>query len=414
MDDAEISALIAKGDERGALSALRARLGWPRGRDLSPAELGRYLTLFAELVASQGHTEFAELAAAGARDIDNPDRLYDLGYTLIDAGVPTIGASVLWRCLALVGESEEVVCELMSALESALAYRDALAILEEHPGLRERSFLCRYLYAFNAAMAGELEIVRRALPTLQPDSDDGVGMAASIAAIVERADRIGGVLALDARDLRGWHYVLSGSLLAHHSPFGFDTPMRGRYGWLKDSVERIAFGLDRLAPLARAVGAPCIYAPPGRSHEIVATAVAARLDLPLAPWPAVGVPAPGLVVLYDLRELSADDAARLAQRRPDQLVFAHAAGWTQDAPIAPDVTTLLAQFVVPPWGETPDATVETLAAELAASPTLAGDDLEPDAPEQWAALVAHAWPPPATGRRSRLRAGGPVASNRFE
>ncbi len=185
--------------------------------------------------------------------------------------------------------------------------------------------MCRYLYAFNAAMAGELAIVRDALPSLRPDSEDGVGMAASIEAIVERAERVGGVLPLDARDLRGWHYVLSGSLLAHHSPFGFDAPMRGRYGWLKDSVERIAFGLDRLAPLARAVGAPCVYAPPGRSHEVLATAVAARLGLPLAPWPAIGVPAPGLVVLYDLREVSADDAARLSQRRPEQLVFAHAA-----------------------------------------------------------------------------------------
>src|SRR5262249_58498871 len=127
-----------------------------KGRAIPAGELPSWLELLAELASRRGAAPLAELAGAAVRDPDSPDRLYDLGYALIDAGAPAIAAAVLWRCLALVGDSEEVVCELVSALESALAYPDALAVLEQHAALRSRSFLCQYLYAFNAAMSGKL------------------------------------------------------------------------------------------------------------------------------------------------------------------------------------------------------------------------------------------------------------------
>jgi hypothetical protein len=318
---------------------------------------------------------------------------------------------VLWRCLSLVGDSEEVVCELVSALESALAYGDAFAILEQHASLRNRSFLCEYLFAFNAAMTGRLETTRTVLARLTPDSPETETMKASITAIVERADRIAAVSPLDARDLRGWQYVLTGTLVTHQSPYGFDDPMHGRYAWLQDSVARVATGIARLAPLVRALHVPCVYAPPGRDHEILATAVSRMLDLPIAPWPAVGVPAPGLVVVYDLAELMPADVARLQQRKPDQVFYAHASPWTQDVPIAPDVTTLLYQILAAPWDT--DRSVDEIVAEITASPGLDVDDTAADDISRWAALVEKAWPP-LPGQRARLWAGGPVPSNRFE
>src|SRR4029077_773926 len=90
-----------------------------------------------------------------------------------------------------------------------------------------RSFLCAYLYAFNAAMTGRLDLARTALADLQPDSSETESMRGTIAGIVARAERIAGVCALDARDLRGWHYVLTGGLVIHQSPYGFDDPMHG-------------------------------------------------------------------------------------------------------------------------------------------------------------------------------------------
>ncbi|HEU4734981.1 MAG TPA: hypothetical protein VFT22_44115, partial [Kofleriaceae bacterium] len=147
----------------------------------------------------------------------------------------------------------------------------------------------------------------------------------------------------------------------------------------------------------------------------------------LAPWPAVGVPAPGLIVLYDLADLSSADVARLVQRRPDQIVFAHASPWTTDSPLAPDVTTLLYQTIVAPWGAhmivdpdtrkvseaaPDDRPARAIAEELAASPGLDASELVADDPARWSQLVARAWPP-APGQRSRLWAGGPVSSSRF-
>ena len=143
----------------------------------------------------------------------------------------------------------------------------------------------------------------RALAQLEPDSAETTALRDTIRGICERADRVAGACALDGRDLRGWHYVLTGGLVLHQSPYGFDEPMHGRYAWLADSLPRVATGLDRLAALVAPLALPCIYAPPGRDHEIVAHAASHRLGIPVAPWPAVGVPAPGLVVMYDLAEL---------------------------------------------------------------------------------------------------------------
>jgi len=424
---AAIEALIAAGDDQTAFDRLRADLDWPNGKAIPAADLPGWLALLAELAIHRGAEPLAKLTGEVVRDPDSPDRLYDLGYALIDAGMPAIAAVVLWRCLALVGDSEEVVCELVSALESALAYHDAALLLEQHAALRARSFLCRYLYAFNAAMDGRLEITRAVLAQLDPDSEETAALQGTIRGICERADRVAGACPLDARDLRGWHYVLTGGLVLHQSPYGFDEPMRGRYAWLADSLRRVATGLERLAQLVAPLALPCVYAPPGRGHEIVAHAAGRRLGIPVAPWPAVGVPAPGLIVMYDLAELPHADLERLIQRRPGQIVFAHASPWTTDSPLAPDVTTLLYEAIVPPWeahvivdpkthqvGDSApdDRSAMAIASELAASPGLDDTELVADQPTQWAALVARAWPP-APGRRSRLWAGGPVPSSRF-
>jgi hypothetical protein len=257
-------------------------------------------------------------------------------------------------------------------------------------------------------------------------------MAARVAGFLARADRVVDARAatLDRGDLRGWHYVLTGGVLAHVSPYGFAAPMQGRYAWLQDSAARVKTGLDRLRTVLAVWGVevPCVYAPPGRDHEIIAAAAARVFGVEAAPWPAVGVPAPGLVVLYDLARVAPRELERLTERRPGQIVYTHAAPWTEDSAVAPDIVTLLYQSLTAPWSErlvvdraTGAArpapadlrTADQVADEILASPGLDVDEIACDDLPGWDALVRAAGPPGA-GRRERLWAGSPVASSKFE
>ena len=345
----------------------RRELRWPEGRDLDPAQLPRWIAELGETAIELGAPRLAQLCAAAVEDPASPDRMFELGYALIDANLPEAAATILWHCLALVGDSEEVVCELVSALECALAYDDAFAILERHAALRARSGLCTYLYAFNAAMTGRLDVARAQLLHLSPDAADTGPLRDTISAITERADRVAGVCALDGSDLRGWHYVLTGGLLLHRElvPAGAEHAH-----------------LDHLIALVRELALPVVYAAPGARHERLAEAVADRLAVPVAPWPVIGTPAPGLVVIDDLGDVDDPELARLKDRRDDQIVFARTAPWTRDCLITPDIT-----------------------ATRYSDTAVAGDYR--DEPAQWDALRARVWPP-EPGRRSRLWAGGPV------
>lgn len=391
-----------------AFPEFRRVFGWPRGRELGrvpTAELVEWVKALRELADARNAVHLVGLTDAVISDPDSPDRLYDLGFALIDAGTPDFAATILWRCLGLVGDSEEVVCELVSALETAMAYEDAYQILRERPALREKSFLCQYLFAFDSAMTGRIDDVRDTMVELRPETPEHEIMFGTIARMLERCDRITGIAKLDDYDLRGWHYLLTGGVLLQCSPWGLPDPMRGRYAYLEDSKAHVASSLDRLAELVKDI--PCVYALEGRDHEIVAHAAAAVLGLPVAPWPAIGVPAPGLIVAYQLDSVPRSTLSVLQTRRPDQVFYAHASNWTHDFPVAPDVTTYLYQAIKSDWAD--DArTPEEIAADIVASERLHtgwGDD-------DWRRLAETVWPL-EPGPRTRLWAGGPVPSNRF-
>ncbi len=421
-------AALAAGDPEAAFREFRWALWYPRV--VPTDELVDGLGVLARIFAAMGLKELAERAAHSSVDSLDPDGLYQLGYQLVEEGLPAIASTVLARCLDLVPGSEEVVTELVSALERQLAYADARRVLEANPGLLETSFLCRYLRAFNAAMSGDLPAVREATTTLAPREAVHEIMAQRIAAIVTRADRATSAgCALDAVDLRGWHYVLGGGMLGHLSPHGFDEGMHGRYAWVQDTLAMVKMGLQRLGTLLGAWGMrpPCVYAPPGRDHEVLGEAAARVLGLERMPWPSVGVPAPGLVVVYDLASIERKDLERLLERREGQVLYAHATGWTEDGAIAADVTTILHQSIVSPWesqlvidpetgeaktGEADARTIEELGAAVAASADMRAEDVARDDVAGLERLARVAGPP-EPGRRERAWAGGPVSSNRF-
>lgn len=421
-------AALAAGDPEAAFREFRWTLWYPRTVPVD--ELVDGLDVIARIFAAMGHRELAERAAHSSIDSLDPDGLYQLGYQLVEEGLPAIASTVLSRCLELVPGSEEVVTELVSALERQLAYADARRVLEANPGLLETSFLCRYLRAFNAAMSGDLAVVREAVGTLAPREAVHETMALRISSIVARADRATEAgFALDTVDLRGWHYVLGGGMLGHLSPHGFDEGMHGRYAWVQDTLAMVKMGLSRLKAVLGAWGVapPCVYAPSGRDHEVLAEAAARVLGIERMPWPSVGVPAPGLVVVYDLANVERKDLERLLERRDGQVLYAHATGWTEDGAIGADVTTVLHQSIVTPWepqlvidpatgqaktGEADPRSVEELGSAVAASADMRDEDVARDdlAGLERLAKVAGR---PEPGRRERAWAGGPVGSNRF-
>ena len=420
------SALHA-GDAEGAWRALRALVSYPR---LVPVgELEDALAALGPIFVALGARTLAERTAEASVAPADPERLYALGYQLIEDGLAPLAVTVLARGVELAPDSEALVTELVAALEAQLAYRDAARVLAARPALLDRSFLCRYLLAFDSIMCGDLGAAREVLPRLVPAEHAQERMAQRIAGMLDRAARVGALCPLDGHDLRGWHQVITGGLLLHRSPYGFDEPMHGRYAWLQDSWTLVRHGLTRLGAVLAAWGwqPPCVYAPPGREHEAVAGAAATLLGAPLVPWPAVGAPAPGLVVAYDLAAVGPRELERLAQRRREQVLFAHVTIWTDDVPVAPDVTTLMAQLVVAPWGrrltvdpESKQATqseedgrpAEELAAAIAGAPPPSDDAVACD-DEPGLLALARAVGPPGPGPRERGWAGSPVPSNRF-
>lgn len=420
---AAVAALIDR-DPTTGLAAVAAALGSPAV--LTSAQLGVGLDVLARALIALGHDEAANHAAAASLDPSDAERLYRLGYQLIELGLPAVAATALEHALVHAPGTEAIVTELCTAFERQLRYADARRLMARHPALCEAQFLCRYLLAWNAVMSGDLATARAVAPTLVPEEPRHQAMAERIAAMLARAARVAPVTTLDDRDLRGWHHVTVGGVLLHRSPYGLDAPMRGRYAWLQDSCALIASGVAQLAAVLVVWQwtPPCVYALPGRDHEAVARVVAHQLGVPLAPWPRVGAPAPGLVVIHDLATVPLGELARLRDRRPDQLVYAHAAPWTDDVAIAPDVVYLLHQSLVAPWGRrlvlAPDGGPPVLtepdlrdAATLAASVLATTPAEDPDEEVAAALALAAVVGRPEPGPRPRWWAGGPVPSARM-
>jgi hypothetical protein len=57
--------------------------------------------------------------------------------------------------------------------------------------------------------------------------------------MLARAGVAGAASPLDRRDLRGWHYVLTGGVMASLSPHGFEV-MTGRWAYLSDTMDGCA------------------------------------------------------------------------------------------------------------------------------------------------------------------------------
>ena len=283
----------------------------------------------------------------------------------------------LARALDLAPESALVLSELVTALEQDGQHTRAVAVLEEHESVM--GWVHRFQYVYNALMVGSLDKAAEGFGRL-PEPHDGAWTPAreKVRRMLARADIARTVSSLDHEDLRGWHYVLTGGVLASLSPYGFDA-MTGRWAYVSDSAASCAAALGRLGLILAASTAPqSVALLPDRSSQILGAAAAAMLALPAADFDP-GNPAPhSIVVAYDLTRTDPGAVAALRERVPGQVVFERVTRWTDPPPVTADVSGLLAQTIISPWaaqlrrlddgttgqGPADDRPIQTIAAEI--------------------------------------------------
>ncbi|WP_394830403.1 hypothetical protein LVJ94_28250 [Pendulispora rubella] len=343
---------LAAGDARSAFLHLRPVLDFP-GPGKEPEQWAAAVALFADIGNVIAGPEFASKVRA-ATDGRNPQALYDLGYTLIDQDLPEAAATFLARANELAPGQEPIVLELATAFERCGRHEEACRVLRATPALVDQNFLAAYLCAFNTIAMGDLKAARS--QSLHPGSNETEKhLSDAIAAMLTRADALlaEGAGELDHRDLRGWHFVMSGSLLLHLSPYGFDEGMLGRYAFVQDSIETCLEGIQKVAAIAQVLTMPFdrVFAGRDRESEILAHATAHLLGLPSPiPWPEAGTDQPGLVVVYDLASLPQESLESLSYHERGRFLWTHAACWTNPTPWVGDAVTFLYQVNSSPWG----------------------------------------------------------------
>ncbi|WP_208105960.1 hypothetical protein [Streptomyces sp. GC420] len=418
--------LLDAGDVPGALRSLRADAA-----GLPPGEVALVVGRAAETV---GFEDLRQAAAALAARPGRAQELFDFGYACIERGLSSLAIPALSEVLRQKPGALTVVRELVAAYEREGRHGEAVEILARH----ESDFADwpdRYLLVHNAIMAGDLVLARRQ-HSLLPDPADPQWLPARArqSRVLERASAAAPATPLDLTDLRGWQYVIGGTVLGMLSPFGFDAGMTGRYAWLQDTPGQCLRGLLRLRTLLEAaeVRPRSVSLLPDRDSRVLGLAAAGVLGLPAERF------APGredtVVIAYDLNGLTrtehgAEVCGQLFDRVPGQVLHEHAASWTDSPAVTADSVALLHQSIVAPWGEglrqgadgverTPaDSRPEDRIADdivhADPSPDEGDGDTPTDPDEAFTGFVTAVRDTWLRGDRSALISSGPVPSSRF-
>ncbi|MFD8481772.1 hypothetical protein [Kitasatospora sp. NPDC059673] len=433
--------LLEAGDPQGAARELRAVAD-----GLAAAEVAPVVRQLAEAV---GIDDLAGAAGALAGRPSDAGALYAYGYACIEHGLSELAVPALREALRealragdvpakrkLFGRGRgqqvnprQVLLELAVALEDGERHAEAVAVLQEHRAITG-DWPDGYLLAHNALMDGRVEQAREVFASLAAPDADTWGPAAD--RIRRSLARAAAVPPAGPTDLRGWHFTLTGGLLATLSTHGFTAGMTGRWAMLGDTYENCRHGLERLRTVLDATGRrpASVALLPDRGSEALGLAAAALLGLPAAPYrPGAGT-ADALVVAYDLNECDQELVGALYERAPGELLYEHATCWTDTPAVSADVSGLLVQHLVAPWepglrvddngqverGPADDAPAAVLAERIrtaAAEPDEGDGQSPPDPDEALSAFAARAAATWATGNRDRIRSSGPVRSSRF-
>jgi tetratricopeptide (TPR) repeat protein len=340
---------LLNGEASSAFKLFKPVFDYPTGLQTT-AQWRDALEVFTGISQKFAGPEFVAVVKTAAENPDDTRVLFKLGYELVDQHLYDFAASVLKRAYGL-HRHPDILAELALSLEYLKRSEEACQLLKEAPDFLEKNFVLRYLLAFNSIMAGDLEEPGRRLPELDPGTNlDYQAMAQRIKNMLARAELIKPITALDRQDLRGWHFVITGGVLLHLSPYGKEV-MNGRYALIQDSPSLIKEGLVRLKAVLEdwEQAIPGVWCMPDKGSQILGQVTADFLGVPLEKYPEEGKAEPGLLVTYDLRKISKEQLQTLKDYRPGQILWNYAANWTTKQPVAGDLTTYLYQTNIPLW-----------------------------------------------------------------
>ena len=298
-----------------------------------------------------------------------------LGHSLLDHDYPGMAATVLARALA-IAPTQGTLVELVAVLELVGGHDAARDVLRRAPDAIRRGFLPAYLEVFNTLMSGKADLARALMARLPAPGDEAERyMVTRLEGIWHRYDALVAHAPLDAGDLRGWHWVLTGSLLLMLAPAATaegetswrEGAVHGRWAVLNDSWSLVREGLERVALVLAAWDVrPARVSPvDGDGHRFLGRATAARLNVPFEP--ALVPEAPCLAVRYQHDNVIPDIAVHWKQHRLGQILWSHALRWTRENAVTPDLVTCLYDRLRPAWGDVPPPSEEARSAAILAA-----------------------------------------------
>jgi tetratricopeptide (TPR) repeat protein len=306
--------------------------------------LGRVAAIAGEL----GFTRESGLFGLLSQRSDDANALYEIGYLLVDSGMPALGARFLERCLEAAPEPT-VALELGYARLRAGNYRAAEPLLAN--AFEADTLDDAYTFSAGACLiecrvrAGEWSRAQRALERLErlPGERDEAQIDA-LSRLVARAARRASAAEGLPDDDRAALFVLTGSILLHQprevgqalgaSLAGLDF-LAGLFRRLEAALATVEFTPDVVRCLDPAL-------------TPIGAALARRLGVEFRD--DRGSFEGALVVVRSTDDL-ARDPARFQDATNGSLVVALAIDPRRDLPIVPDCVGILAERLVLPWEE---------------------------------------------------------------
>lgn len=328
------------GDARGALRLAFEALA-------SDAQHRGALELAAVLSAALGAPRDAALLKAVLDHEQDDQALYELGFALVDAGLPHVGARFLERCAERQPDHPKVRYELAYALFLAgdydaaepllaLAARDADLTLAE-------AFAAALLLVEDRIWRGDLRGARTAFEQAERHEgvDDSDGRLDALARLLARAERLGSGATSD----RDRQFVENGGVLLHLRNHG-----KAPLAMATVTIDFLAGMMRRLQAVLETAGVEprrAVWVHPAASPLAEAYARFAGIDwCPLAECVDGGEGA--LVFLREPGE-AATALAELRSHAEDSAIFALACDPRREHPIAPEIIGQYATQLLLPW-----------------------------------------------------------------